>query len=323
MVNIASIYIHYVTIALTVGANAIAAGIGQGIAGYGALQAMSLQPAAHNDILRSSIIGMALMETAAIMGACISFLLLIQTNASSQHLAFAGFAELGIIFSVGLSGFILGIVSALPVRAACFAIARQPFFARQISNFMLIAVSLLQTPIIFGLIVALFIKGQAASIDTFRDSLRLIASGMCIGIGSIGPALGLAMFTQTICRYMGVNRSAYRQLFSFSLISQAIIETPILFALVVSISLLLTVPAFGSENMAEGLMFLAVGLCTGIGTIGTGISSGKTAMEAGKQIAYTPEMSSVLSRTSMFAQGLIETAAIYAVLVSFLLLYSR
>lgn len=318
-----ALYIHYGTIAVTVAASAFAVGIGQGIASYGALQAIDLQPSARNEIVRAAILGMALMETAALMGTFISFLLLLQTNVSAPHLAFAGLAELGIVFAVGFSGFTLGIVSALPARAACLAIARQPFFAQQITRFMLIALSLLQTPIIFGLIVALFIRGKAASIETMRDSLRLISSGICIGVGSIGPAIGLAFFTQSVCKHMGVNRSSYRQLFSFALISQAIIETPILFALMVSVSLLFMVPPIGSENLLDGIMLLSAGLCTGIGTIGPGISSGKTATEAGKQIAYNPETYSALSRVSMFAQGLIETAAIYAVLISFLLLFLR
>ncbi len=316
-------YMHYGTIAVTVAANALAVGIGQGITSHGALEAMDLQPSARDEITRASILGMALMETAALMGTFIAFLLLLQTNSTAQNSTLAGFAELGIVFSVGLSGFVLGIVSAFPARAACLAIARQPFFSRQIVRFMLIALSLLQTPIIFGLIVALFIRGQAGSIETVRDSLRLIASGVCIGIGSIGPAIGLAFFTKSACDGMGVNRFSYRQLFSFALISQAIIETPILFALIISVSLLFVVPAFGAENFVDGIMFLAAGLCTGIGTIGPGISSGKTATEACKQIASNSETYSALSRVSMFAQGLIETSAIYAVLISFLLLFLR
>lgn len=316
-------YMHYGTIAVTVAANALAAGIGQGLVSHGALQAMDRQPSARDEIMRASILGMALMETAAVMGAFIAFLLLLQTNSVAHNMTLAGFAELGIVFSVGLSGFVLGIVSAFPARAACFAIARQPFFSQQIVRFMLIALSLLQTPIIFGLIVALFIRQQAGSIETIRDSLRLISSGVCIGLGSIGPAIGLAFFTTTACKSMGVNRSSYRQLFSFALISQAIIETPILFALIVSVSLLLVVPAVASESLIDGIMLLSAGLCTGIGTMAPGISSGKTATEACKQIAQNPEAYSVLSGVSMFAQGLIETAAIYAVLISFLLLFLR
>ena len=115
-------FLHYGTIAVTIAANALAAGIGQGIVGHGALEAIDLQPSARNEIVRASILGMALMETAALMGAFIALILLLQTQGS--HTALSGFAELGIVFSVGLSGFVLGIVSALPAREACLSIAR-------------------------------------------------------------------------------------------------------------------------------------------------------------------------------------------------------
>lgn len=314
--------IHYATVALSIGITAIGVGIGQGITSAAAIEGINRQPNAKNDIMKTAILGIALIETAAVMATVISFFLLLSTNAHSKTI-YGGLAELGIAFAICFAGFVLGLVSAFPARAACLSVARQPFFAQEIIRFMMITLSLLQTPIIFGLIVALFIQGQAAHIVTLRDSLRLIASGLCIGLGSIGPAIGLSLFAKTACESIGLNRSAYRQIFSFTLISQAIIETPIIFSLIVSISLLFLVPPMVQENILDGIALFAAGLCTGIGTIGPGISSGKTAMTACKQIAYKPETYSALSRVSMFAQGLIETAAIYAVLISFLLLFFR
>ena len=315
-------FIHFGTIALTVAANAVAVGIGQGLTSSAAIEGINVQPAARNEVVKAAILGMALIETAALMGTFMSVLLLLQTR-NNTHAPYSSFAELGIVFAICCSGFVLGIVSALPARAACMAIARQPFFAQQITRFMLITLSLLQTPIIFGLIVALFIRGQASTIETMRDSLRLIAAGLCIGLGSIGPAIGLAYFSEAACKGIGINRAAYRSIFSFTLISQAIIETPIIFALIVSVSLLFLVPTMAHENMLDGITLLAAGLCTGIGTLGPGISSGRTATEACKQISYNPELYGTLSRISMFAQGLIETSAIYTVLISFLLLFLR
>jgi F-type H+-transporting ATPase subunit c len=317
-----SIYIHYGTVALAVAINAIGVGLGQGITSTAAIEAINRQPSVRTDITKLAVLGMALIETAAVMGTFIAFLLLAQVNASATNF-YGGLAELGIAFAICLPGLVLGLASSLPARAACFAVARQPFFVPQILRFMMISLSLLQTPIIFGLMVALFIQNQAADVVTMRDSLRLIASGLCIGLGSVGPAIGLALFANMACKGIGVNRDAYNQIFSFTLISQAIIETPIIFSLIISISLLFLVPPLGQEDMLDGIALLAAGLCTSIGTFGPGISSGRTAMAACKEIAYQPETYSALSRVSMFAQGLIETAAIYAVLISFLLLFFR
>ena len=315
-------FIHFGTVAFTVAINAIGVGIGQGLTGAAAIESINQQPAARNEINKTAILSMALIETSAVMGTFISVLLLLKTKNSSNSF-YGNLAEIGIAFAICCSGFVLGIVSAFPARAACFAIARQPFFGQQISRFMMISLSLLQTPIIFGFIVALFIQGQAATITTLRDSLRLIASGFCIGFGSVGPAIGLALFAQKACQGIGINRHSYNQIFSFTLISQAIIETPIIFALMISSALLFLKPSLAQENILDGITLLAAGLCTGLGTLGPGISSGRTARAAAEQIAINPDTHGSLSRISMFAQGLIETGAIYAVLISFLLLFFR
>ncbi len=315
-------FFYFGAIALTTAINALGVGIGQGLTSSAAIEGINQQPSARNEITKTAILGMALIETAAVMGTVISFWLLIQVlNTANSY--YANLAGIGVSFAICCPGFVLGLVSSLPARAACYSVARQPFFSQQITRFMMITLSLLQTPIIFGFIIALFIQAQAVSITTMRDSLRLIASGLCIGVGSIGPAIGLALFAQKACQGIGINRRAYTQIFSFTLISQAIIETPIIFALMVSISLLFLAPSIHQENLIDGIALFAAGLCTALGTIGPGISSGRTATAACEQIIKNPEMYGSLSRVSMFAQGLIETAAIYAVLISFMLIFFR
>ncbi len=317
-----SLFIHYTCIAATVAITAIGVGIGQGITSFAAICGINRQPNAQNEILKVSILSMALIETAAVLGTFMAFLLLLTTH-HHTHNIYIGVAEIGIAVAISFTGCVLGFVSSFPARAACLAVARQPFFSQQIIRFLMISLSLLQTPIIFGLIVALFIQGQIADVNTWRDSLRLLSAGLCIGIGSIGPAIGISLFSQSACRGMGYNRKAYNQLFSFTLISQAIIETPIIFSLIISVALLFIVQSLPGENLLDGICLLAAGLCTGVGTIGSGISSGMTAMAASNQIARNPQHSSLFSRISMFAQGLIEAAAIYAVLISFLLIFFR
>ncbi|HRN78104.1 MAG TPA: ATP synthase F0 subunit C [Candidatus Dependentiae bacterium] len=314
-------FIHYSTIALTVGITSIGVGIGEGIASRAALDAMNTQPRASGNIMRAAILGMALIETAAIMGMVISIMLLLGTRTVASGF-YADLAELGIAFAICISGMVLGFVSALPAREACFAIARQPFFAQHIMRFMLITQSLLQSPIIFGFIVATIIKYQSVNATTLSDSLRLISSGLCIGLGSVGPAIGLALFAQSACHGLGSNPRAYNKLFSFTLISQTIIETPIIFAFVISMALLFLVPTTNISDI-YAIALLAAAISTSIGTVGPGISSGRTAASACHQIALNPESHSILSRISMFAQGLIETCAIYAVLISFLLIFSQ
>lgn len=310
-------FLHYGTIALSVGMNAIGVGIGQGLTGQAALNAINQQPSARSEITKTAILGIALIETAAVMGGFVAILLL-QTQPST---VFAGLAELGIALAICLPGMVIGVVSSWPTQSACMAVARQPFLTQRISRFMAITQALIQAPVIFGLLVALFISTQASQAHSFCDSLRLIGAGLCIGVGSIGPAIGLALFSRTACYGIGINPKASNILLSFTFVSAPLIETPILFSLIISLILLF---APGSHvELIDGIALFSAGLCTGLGTIGAGIASGWIASAAGQQIAITPESRSLLSRTSMFGQGLVETCAIYAVLISFLLIFFR
>lgn len=310
---------HYGTMALVVAANAIGVGIGQGIASKASLDAINIQPSARSEILKTSIVGMALIETAAVMGVTIGFILLFQTQQLVASI-YASYAELGIAFAVSLSGFVLGLVSAWPAQQACLAIARQPFFNQKIFRFMLITQTIIQTPIIFGFIVAMFIKEQAILATSLAESLRLMACGLCIGLGSIGPAIGLATFARSACKSLGINRNAYNKILTFMFVSEAIIETPLIFALIVSILLINT--SITDNNLTSAFALLGASLSIGIGTLGAGISSGKTSAAACEQIALNPDNYPVLSRASLFAQGIIDTCAIYSLLIA-LLLYGK
>jgi len=315
-------FLHYGAITTSIAMSSISVGIGQGLVSWSALNAMNRQPAAQDDVMRIAIIGMTLVETVAILGLLTSILLLIYTNIHSENM-FAHYSELGIIAAMGITGLTIGLASTFPAQAACHAVARQPFFTHRISAFMLMTQVLIQTPMILAFLVSLFIQGQASSAATMSDSLRLIASGLCVGIGSIGPAIGLSVFAQAAINSLGKNIKAYDKLLSFTLISEALIETPIIFCLIIAVTLLFVVPYDGIDNNIDGLIFLAAGLCTGLGTLGAGISSGKTAAAACTQIGHNPGAYNILSRTSILAQSLIETMVLYTVILSLLMILFR
>lgn len=319
--NIPHEFLHYGAIASSIAMSSISVGLGEGLISWSALSAMHRQPAAEDDVMRVAIIGMTLVETVAILGLLLSILLLIYTNADNDNL-FTYYSEIGIIAAMGITGLTIGLASTLPAQAACHAVARQPFFAHRISGFMLMTQVLIQTPMISAFLVSLFIQGQSTLAVSMADSMRLIASGLCVGIGSIGPAIGLSTFSYAAVSCLGRNTKAYDKLLSFTFISEALIETPIIFCLIISITLLFVVPRTSLESI-DGIVFLAAGLCTGIGTLGAGISSGKTAAAACTQIGNNPDEYNILSRTSILAQSLIETMVLYTVLLSLLMILFR
>lgn len=313
-------FIHYFAVVAAVSINAIGVGIGQGLTGVMGINALNIQPAAHNEVNKIALFGAALIETAAVLGSFMAVVLLMGSG-QAEMVPLRGFAEIGIVLALCIPGFTLGIVTALPAKAACLATARQPFYGDKIMRFMIVCISLMQTPVIFGFIISLIMFSQLNTIVFWQDVLRIIGAGLAIGLGSIGPAIGLGLFTYKTCNAIGIRRKSYDSLFSFSLMRIAVIETPVIFALVISLLLLFVVQPATEEHILAGIGFLSAGITVGIGTLGAGISSARTAAAAAHAIALNPENGTAAAHASLISQGMIEASVIYPTIIALFLIF--
>lgn len=311
------LFFYYGCIAFAIIMTSLGVGIGESFIADAAIKAINIQPSATAALNRAALLGMALTETSGILGFVMAILLLLLKGQNLYTNPNYSIAMLGIAFAIGFSGFIAGIASSFPAQYSLLSIARQPFFSNKIMNLMLLSMSFIQTPVIFGFIISLFIWYQAASISTLTDAIRLLSSGLAIGFGGVGPAIGLGYFAKTACSMVGFNRKAYPRIISFTFISQALIETPIVFALVTALLLLTT---FATGSPLQNVSFIAAALAIGIGNTAPGIASAQTAASACKEIAISTEYSSPVAKVSMIAQGFIDSCAIYCWLISLLLI---
>lgn len=295
---------------------AIGVALGQGLVGKTMSSALNLQPGARS-ILNSRIfiIGSALTETAAILATVVSLMVLFKTAPTTLS---ESFAFLGVFFAMAIPATVIGFLASLPVREALIAAARQPLFAHKIANLFLLIVSLALTPIVFGFLVSMIILARATPGIEFFSGMSYLGSGLVLGIGSIGPAIGTALLGTQACRGTGTNRNAYSPLFSYTFISAAIIETPILFALV--IALILMFMSLPQTTLGWTTCLLAAAM-TGIPTIAVGISTGRTARAACAQIAEKPELYGGLLRMSLICQALTDANAIYGLIISVIMLF--
>ena len=311
---------YTLSIATPVVMTALGAGIGQGLIGIKAIEAMDIQPTASSEINRMSTIGLSLTETAAIFGLVISIMLHMDTSVPVSY-ENAALGRLGMTIAIGLSGFIAGIASSLPAQAACLSVARQPFFASKIVQLMLITQTIIMTPNIFGFVIALFINTQVAHVADLNGGLQLLAAGLSIGIGSIGPSIGLSLFAASACTAIGVSRKSYSKILPFTFISEAIIETPAIFSFLIAL-LILNVRIQPDAPITQGLALIAAGICMGLTTLGTGISTGQTGSAACTLIGNSPEHYSKISNVSLLALAMIDTFAIYGFIIAIILIYT-
>jgi len=311
---------YILSTAIPVTMTALGAGIGQGLIGFKAIEAMKIQPTASTEINRALTIGLSLTETASIFGLVISIILNFDTTIP-QNYNYAAYGRLGLTIAIGLSGFMAGIVSSLPAQAACLSIARQPFFSNKIMQLMLITQTVIMTPHIFGFVIALFINTQIQLVNNINDGLKLLAAGLSIGLGSIGPSIGLSLFAKAACTAISINRKSYAKILPFTFISEAIIETPAIFSFLISL-LILHVHIPSDAPIIYGITLIAAALCMGLSTLITGISTGITGSAACIHIGNNPEHYSKISNICFLALAMIDTFAIYGFIIAIILLYT-
>lgn len=310
--------IHYLSVAIVIILPTLGVGIGQGLANRLALKMIDEQPSAEGALKRLAIISLTLSETAIILAVITGFLMIFDKNIAATY---SGLGYLGVICAVAIPGFLVGLMSYFPAKEALIATSRQPFIASKILQLLLITQTIIQTPIIFGFIVALLIKGQIPNATTLSEGLRLFSSGLVIALGSIGPVIGLGRLTRDVMEVTGINREIYPKLRVFAFVSQALIEAQVIFALLIGI--VLAIYKSSGNELVNSAIFLSAALGMGLTTISAGLNSGKVASKAAKLIGQVPQSYSALSRSCMITQTLIDTAVIYAALVALIILFVR
>ena len=79
--------------------------------------------------------------------------------------------------------------------------------------------------------------------------------------------------------------------------------------------------AVSGTDIKVAVSLIAAGLCMGIGALGSGLSEGFAAAKAVEGIARNPEAAPTIMRTMIIGQAVTESVAIYAFVISLLLLF--
>jgi F-type H+-transporting ATPase subunit c len=298
--------------------SAIGVGIGQGLAGEGIVEGLERQPMGGEQSFRTFIIGLALTESGAILALVVVLMSLV--NLKFPITFGCGIADLGAGLAIGLTAGVVGISSSLAVRNACLSISRQPLFGAKITTFMLLMQSIIEAPVIFAFIIALIIKTHVVhGFLGAEEGVKLFAAGIVMALGCLGPSIGQGIFVSSACKSVGLNKSAYNKIFPFSMLSAAVIETPVMFAFLVSFFLIYLEPK--SLAIVTMVTAVSVAIAMGVGAIGTGVSNGYIASKACRVIADKPQHYTIVLRNSLVSFAIVESAAIYSFIIALLILF--
>ena len=309
----------YVGGGLAMGLGAIGAAIGEGYTAAQANLAVSRDPKNSGEIFKNMLVGQAVAESASIFALVIAILLLFLDVPVPTLLKAAALFGAGISMGFGAIG--SGIGSGYPGGKACEGIARQPAVASQLTTNMLIGSAVCQTPAIFSMVVALMLMfinfGNAPLFPTWAAYL---GAGISMGLAAIGSGYGGGLAAGASCEGIARQPKTAANVTTIMLVGQAVSQTPSIFGLLVSFILMFkSFPE--STALSASMALLGAGICTGFGGIGPGIGNGMTAEGAVRWVARNVEHAGDLMRIMLVGQAVSQSTAIYAMVVSLVLIF--
>lgn len=307
--------LHYLAVAIPILLGVTGGGIGLSIANAGSNNAVTRQPICEGPVFQAMMLGMFLIEGSTIIALTVSVLLFLNGSASTWNTAFA---DLAAGLCVGVASMMVCLASSFTVKAATESIGRQPFFAKKILTLMLVSQSIIEAIVFFAFVVAVIIKTRIVPTMDFAQSMQCLAASLAIILGCIGPAIGQAIFTRSVCTAVGQNRDAYDKIFSFTIFGVAIIEAAMIFCLLLAMVILFA--PLPTEYNPLLLIRFAVGATTiGIGSCATAIALGKVLATSCTSLAKEPESYGMLLRTTFITTVLIESVIVYVLIMALLI----
>ena len=309
----------YIGGGIAMGLGAIGAAIGEGYTASEANVAVARNTEVSGDIFKNMLVGQAVAESASIFALVIAMLLLFLDFEMANMLKAAALLGAGLCMGLGAIG--AGIGSGFPGGQTCLGISRQPEATSTLTTNMLIGSAVCQTPAIFAMVVALMLIfmdfGQSAFNPTWA---ALIGAGVSTGLAAIGSGYGGGRAAGASCEGVARNPKTVGNVTTIMLVGQAVSQTPSIFGLLVSFILMFkTFPE--TTALAPSMALLGAGLSTGFGGIGPGIGNGMAAAGAVRWVARNTRYAGDLMRIMLVGQAVSQSTAIYAMVVSLVLIF--
>jgi len=234
---------------------------------------------------------------------------------------------LGAALAVGIVSISAGFGECQSAAYTIKAMARQPESAGTLLKSMLISAAVTETGAIFCLVVGLLLifGGFLEQTVDLAKGACFLAAGLSVGLGTMGPNFGSGYTGAEACAGMARTPSQSMPLTTNMLVGQALAQTSAIYALVVSILLLYTVDNVSGYSMGWQIVrvgaYIGAALSIGIGTLGAGIGTGYAVGVANRLIARYVEQRGLFMRLTILSSAIAQTTAIYAMVISFLLIF--
>lgn len=121
------------------------------------------------------------------------------------------------------------------------ASTRQPKATDDIMRTMLIGMAVAESPGIFALFIAILLALTKITAVSIIQAAGLLAAGLCMGIGAIGPGTGEGFAAGMACEGVGRQPQNLQLIVRTMLIGEAVSESTAIYSLFISILLIYVV----------------------------------------------------------------------------------
>jgi ATP synthase F0 subunit c len=236
----------------------------------------------------------------------------------AQVIDASAFFSAGICMGTGAVGAAIG--EGYAAGSAVNSISVQPKASGEILKTMLVSMAIAESASIFALVVSILLLFQDFTKGNLYTAVALLSSGISMGIGAFGAGVGSGFPGGTACIGIARNPRAAGSISTNMLVGQAVAQTPAIFAMLVSFILMYKsyMPVITITYMCA---ILGAGISMGFGAIGPGIGGGLAAASAAEGVSKNPEVSNVLTRIMLIGQAVSQSTSVYALVISFVLLF--
>ncbi|MBW2131828.1 MAG: ATP synthase F0 subunit C [Deltaproteobacteria bacterium] len=301
------------------GMGAVGAAIGEGYTAAQANLAVSRNPKISGDIFKNMLVGQAVAESASIFALVIAILLLFLEVPTSGYIQAASLFGAGLCMGFGALG--SGIGSGFPAAETCLGISRQPSVSSRLTTNMLIGSAVCQTPAILSMVVSLLLLFMQFKGIPFQPGWgAVIGAGLSTGLAAIGSGYGGGLAAGASCEGISRNPNTVANVTTIMLVGQAVAQTSSIFGLLISFILIFkSFPE--TQALSPAVALLSAGICMGFGGIGPGIGNGQAAQGAVRWVARNVDHAADLMRIMLVGQAVSQSTAIYAMVVSLVLIF--
>ncbi|MFH2066383.1 MAG: ATP synthase F0 subunit C [Pseudomonadota bacterium] len=226
---------------ISMGLGAIGSGIGSGITAGSACKGLARQPGFKDSIQMNMLVGSSVAQTPAIFS-LVTSLILIFSDFSSHPVSPTWAAILGAGFAAGFGAVGSGLGDGLVAGAACEGTARQPLAAKTTLSTMFLGMAVTETTAIYGLLVSfILIFREVPATEALAPAMALLAAGLCMGIGAIGPGIGEGFTARSAVTWIARNENHTADITRVMLVGQAVSESTGIYSLVIALVLIFVV----------------------------------------------------------------------------------